>query len=101
MVCYKTEDALYMDAKTEKGEKLLKALEGITEEADNKAVAEQQKVTRERMAKLPLANLKADAFGDGKTKEFFDLPRMEGAFRKLPRLRHMHLCVPHLPVLRY
>ena len=53
VVCYKTEDALYMDAKTEKGEKLLKAIDGITEEADNKAVAEQQKVTRERMAKLP------------------------------------------------
>ena len=74
VVCYKTEDALYMDAKTEKGEKLLKALEGITEDTDNTAVAEQQKVTRERMAKLPLANLKADAFGDGKTKEFFDRP---------------------------
>ena len=74
VVCYKTEDALYMDAKTEKGEKLLKALEGITEDTDNTAVAEQQKVTRERMAKLPLANLKTDAFGDGKTKEFFDRP---------------------------
>ena len=74
VVCYKTEDALYMDAKTEKGKKLLTALEGITEEADNTAVTEQQKVTRERMAKLPLANLKADAFGDGKTKEFFDRP---------------------------
>ena len=110
VVCHKTEDALYMDAKTEKGEKLLKALEGITENADNKAVTEQQKVTRERMAKLPLAGLKADAFGDGKTKEFlldappkslsiFRPPRMEGAFRKLPWLRHLHLCVPHLPVL--
>lgn len=74
VVCHKTENALYMDAKTEKGEKLLKVLEDITENADNKAVTEQQKVTRERMAKLPLANLKADAFGDGKTKEFFDRP---------------------------
>ena len=74
VVCHKTEDALYMDAKTEKGEKLLKVLEDITENADNKAVTEQQKVTRERMAKLPLAGLKADAFGDGKTKEFFDRP---------------------------
>lgn len=74
VVCYKTEDTLYMDAKTEKGEKLLKTLDGITEETDNKAVAEQQKVTHERMAKLPLANLKADVFGSGKTKEFFDRP---------------------------
>ena len=74
VVCHKTEDALYMDAKTGKGEKLLKVLEGITENADNKAVTEQQKVTRERMAKLPLAGLKTDAFGDGKTKEFFNRP---------------------------
>ena len=74
VVCYKTVDALYMDAKTEKGKKLLNALNGITEDTDSTAVAEQQKVTRERMAKLPLANLKADAFGDGKTKEFFDRP---------------------------
>ena len=56
------------------GEKLLNALNGITEDTDSTAVAEQQKVTRERMAKLPLANLKTDAFGSGKTKEFFDRP---------------------------
>ena len=74
VVCYKTEDALYMDAKTEKGEKLLKAIDGITEEADNKAVAEQQKVTRERMAKLPLASLDLSAVGAGKTKALFDRP---------------------------
>lgn len=74
VVCYKTEDTLYMDAKTEKGEKLLNVLDGITDDADDTAVAKQQKVTRERMAKLPLASLKTDAFGDGKTKEFFDRP---------------------------
>ena len=74
VVCYKTDDALYMDAKTEKGEKLLAALDGITENADGAAVKEQQKVTRERMTKLPLASIKADAFGADKTKEFFDRP---------------------------
>lgn len=74
VVCYKTDDALYMDAKTEKGEKLLVALDGITENADGAAVKEQQKVTRERMTKLPLASIKADAFGADKTKEFFDRP---------------------------
>ena len=74
VVCYKTDDALYMDAKTEKGEKLLAALDGITENADGAAVKEQQKVTRKRMAKLPLAKLTADSFGADKTKEFFDRP---------------------------
>ena len=74
VVCYKTDDALYMDAKTDKGEKLLKSLESITEDADTKPVTEQQNLTRERMKKLPLANLKADAFGSGKTSEFFNAP---------------------------
>ncbi len=74
VVCYKTDGALYMDAKTDKGEKLLKNLESITEDADTKPVTEQQNLTRERMKKLPLANLKADAFGSGKTSEFFNAP---------------------------
>ena len=74
IVCYKTDDALYMDAKTEKGENLLSSLEKITEDADNKAVDEQKKTIRERLEKLPLASLKKDAFGVGKTEEFFNAP---------------------------
>ncbi len=74
IVCYKTDDALYMDAKTEKGKKLLLSLEKITEDADNKAVEEQKKTIRERLEKLPLASLKKDAFGSGKTEEFFNAP---------------------------
>ncbi len=74
IVCYKTDDALYMDAKTEKGEKLLAELENITESSDGKEAEEQKKTIEERMKKLPLAELKADAFGSGKTSEFFDAP---------------------------
>ncbi len=74
IVCYKTDDALYMDAKTEKGKKLLSSLEKITEDADNKAVEEQKKTIRDRLEKLPLASLKKDAFGSGKTEEFFNAP---------------------------
>ena len=74
VVCYKTDDALYLDAKTEKGTALLEKLEALTEDADNSAVEEQKKLIKERMSKLPLANLKADAFGAGKTMEFFDAP---------------------------
>ena len=74
IVCYKTDDALYMDAKTEKGKKLLSSLEKITEDADNKAIEEQKKTIRERLEKLPLASLKKDAFGSGKTEEFFNAP---------------------------
>ena len=74
IVCFKTDDSLYMDAKTEKGRKLMSALENITEQADGGEVEKQQAVTRERLAKLPLAGLSAEKFGNGKTKEFFDAP---------------------------
>lgn len=74
IVCHKTDDALYMDAKTEKGEKLMAALADLTEEADTAAVDAQKDMIHERLQKLPLAGLKADAFGDGKTSEFFDAP---------------------------
>ncbi len=74
VVCYKTADALYMDAKTEKGEKLLNSLSGVTEDADTVAVDEQKKLIKERLSKLPLSTLSADAFGSGKTSEFFDAP---------------------------
>ena len=69
---YKTEDALYLEAKTEKGEKLLAALTAVTEEADEKPVEAQKALIKERMAKLPLANLRPDAFGKDKTSEFFN-----------------------------
>ena len=74
IVCHKTADALYLDAETEKGEALLKALEAVTEEADAAPVEEQKAVIRERLAKLPLAGLSADAFGAGKTDALFDAP---------------------------
>lgn len=74
IVCYKTDDAVYMDAKTEKGKKLLDSVSGITEESDGKEAEEQKEIISERLKKLPLANLSADAFGDGKTSEFFNAP---------------------------
>ncbi|HBO65995.1 MAG TPA: 4Fe-4S ferredoxin [Clostridiales bacterium] len=74
ITCWKADGALYMQAKTEKGEKLLAGLENITEEADETPVSEQKKLISERMKKLPLASLSADSFGDGKTEEFFGAP---------------------------
>ena len=74
IVCHRTEDALYLDAKTDKGAKWLDGLTSVTEEADGKAVEEQKQTIRERMARLPLATLSADAFGRGKTSEFFNAP---------------------------
>ncbi len=74
IVCYKTADALYLEAKTEKGKALMGKLSSVTEDTDDKAVEEQKKEIKEIMAKLPLANLKADAFGKDKTDKFFNAP---------------------------
>ena len=74
VVCWKTDDALYMNAVSEKGKALVESLSSLTEETDGTAVEEQKKQTAERLAKLPLAELSADAFGDGKTSEFFNAP---------------------------
>lgn len=74
VVCHKTEDTLYMEAKTEKGTKLLESLNGVTEEADVSEIDGTKAVIKERLAKLPLAKLSADKFGAGKTSEFFDAP---------------------------
>ena len=64
VVCWKTDDALYMNAVSEKGKALVESLSSLTEETDGSAVEEQKKQTAERLAKLPLAELSADAFGD-------------------------------------
>ena len=74
VVCYKTDDAILFDAKTDKGEKFLESVSGITEDAAQTAADGQKELIRERLSKLPLAELDASAFGSGKTKEFFDAP---------------------------
>ncbi len=66
-----TEDALYMNANTEKGAKLLDVIASLTEECDTAAVDAQKAATKEILAKLPLQNLPTDAFGGGKTKDYF------------------------------
>ncbi len=74
VACWKTADALYLDAKTDKGAALLDSVASLTEPADDAAVAAQQTEIRARMQRLPLANLRADAFGAGKTEAFFNDP---------------------------
>ena len=75
VACWKTEDSVYFAANTEKGEAVLKNLEGVTEDADNAAVKAQQEKTREIMKKLPLADLSAEKFGAGTTSKYFDSPK--------------------------
>ena len=74
LVCYKTETDMYFDAKTKKGEAIIEAIASLTEDADTAAVEAQQAKTREIMDKLPLADLKTDKFGAGKTETYFNDP---------------------------
>ena len=70
---YKDEEYLYLDAVTEKGEKLLASLDVLACGGEKEAEAVAATI-KARLEKLPLASLKKDAFGDGKTSEFFDAP---------------------------
>lgn len=62
-VCWKTADALYIRANTEKGEKLLEKLRPMMEEADEAPVKAQQEKTREILGKLPLSSFTTEKFG--------------------------------------
>ena len=74
VVCHMTEDAVYFDAKTEKGEAFMSLIEGYTEACDTSAVEAQQAKTREILGKLPLAGLTTEGFDPEKTMELFDRP---------------------------
>ncbi len=69
---WKTEKEVFWQANSEKGEKLVAAL-GL-ESCDDTAVNAEKEKINAIMKKLPLAELKSDAFGGGKTDEFFNAP---------------------------
>lgn len=71
---WKTETDVYFEANTEKGNALLDKLSSLTEDCDNSAVEEQKAKTAAILSKLPLKDLKLDAFGGSKTMELFNNP---------------------------
>ncbi len=72
--CYKTDDAFYFDAKTEKGKALMEKIASVTEDCDDKAVTEQKEQIKKILDKLPLKDLSAQEFGADKTDKFFNSP---------------------------
>ena len=74
IVCHEAEGNLYLDAKTEKGSALLSSLDALLEDADEAPVEAAKATIRERVSKLPLADLSADAFGANLTDEYFKDP---------------------------
>ena len=71
---WKTEDSLYLQANTEKGQALVDRISALLEEANDEAVAAQKTQIDKIMQKLPLKDLSTDAFGGGKTQELFNDP---------------------------
>ena len=69
---WKTETDVYFEPNTEKGGALMEKLSSLTEDCDSTAVESQQEKTKTILSKLPLKDLKLDAFGSGKTMELFD-----------------------------
>ncbi len=61
---YLTDDALYLEVITEKGEKLIQSLGGLTEDTDGAAVSAQIAETEKKLAALPLSLLKTTDFTD-------------------------------------
>ena len=77
VTAWKTETDLYLRANTEKGTALLSRLGSFLEECSDDAVNAQKEKIAAIMKKLPLKDLKLDAFGAGKTQELFNDPAWE------------------------
>ena len=77
ITAWKTQTDLYLKSNTEKGEKLLAALDGVLEACGEEAVEEQKKAIAAIMDKLPLKDLATDKFGAGKTQEYFNSPKWD------------------------
>lgn len=71
---WKTETEVFFESNTTKGADLLAKIADLTEECGDESVCEQKDKINKIMAKLPLADLSADAFGGGKTDEYFNAP---------------------------
>lgn len=72
VACYLENDVLYLDAKTQKGEAVLAAME--LDDCGAAAVDAQKAQIRARIGALPLSGLSADAFGGDKLDEYFERP---------------------------
>lgn len=71
---WRTETEVFWQSNTDKGAALLAKLDTLTEECTSEAVEAQKEKTVRILNKLPLADLTTDAWGGGKTQEYFDSP---------------------------
>lgn len=79
--CWDNGTELLLQANTEKGEALMKLIEGVTEECCPCSADETKALIKARQEKLPLANVSVEAFGDGKTDEYFNRPEWDELYQ--------------------
>jgi len=77
VVTWIDEKALYLEAKTSKGEKALEVVSELLEETDMMAVEAQQKATKEVLARLPFAHLDLSDFKKENMMKYFNSPKWE------------------------
>lgn len=74
---WKTDTEVFFKSNSSKGATLLEKFDDLTEECDETAVNEQKEKINSVMEKLPLSGLKTDAFGGGKTQQYFNAPEWD------------------------
>ena len=74
VTAWKTEEALYLQANTEKGRTLLDGIGSILEVCNDETVIAEKKKIEKLISKLPFSNINTDKFGIGKTADLFDDP---------------------------
>lgn len=75
VVCFMGDEELFLDAKTEKGEKLVAAIAGVLADADANAADPVKAQIKEVLAKLPLKDLTTDKFDGKDLMETFNDPK--------------------------
>ena len=70
--CWIEGDSLYMEALTEKGEKFLDSVKGLTSECGDEAVRAQQEKTRRIAENLPFGKLNLEGFNGENMLKLFD-----------------------------
>lgn len=74
---WRTETDVFWESHTDKGAALMAALDSLLTDCDTSVVDAQKEKTAKILKKLPLSELTTDAWGGGKTKEFFDAPEWQ------------------------
>ena len=71
---WKTDKEIYFLSNNAKGDEFLNKIKDLTEECSDEIVNKQKEQINSVMNKLPLKDVKTDAFGGGKTDEYFNSP---------------------------